>query len=324
MKENQTQRFFKEAQPGSLRKALESYLEHRKNTNYSLYSLRSHTFFLRAFILWCEDRSVFTPQEVTPLLLHGYGHHIARYRKEDGQPLANSSQLSYLKPVRVFFKQLKKGGVLLYNPAADLDMPLREKRLPRGILSAEEAERLLDQPDTAKWNGIRDRAILETFYSTGIRRMELARLCTRDLDAAARTLMIRLGKGKKDRLVPIGERAVRWIEKYLGEVRNQLLRDAEEPTLFLTRFGTGFSVNQLSAKIKEYLRMAGIEKPGSCHILRHTMATLMLENGADIRYIQAILGHAKIGTTEIYTHVNIAKLKEVHALSHPAGKPFSL
>ena len=168
--------------------------------------------------------------------------------------------------------------------------------------------------------GIRDRAILETLYSTGIRRAELARLETTDLDPDRGILLIREGKGKKDRMVPIGDRALAWIDKYLREVRPLLMVPPDEGDLFLTRFGRAFVPNGVSELVSTAVKKSGVPKRGSAHLFRHTAATLMLEGGADIRYIQQMLGHESLATTQIYTRVAIRKLKEIHELTHPGAK----
>ena len=169
--------------------------------------------------------------------------------------------------------------------------------------------------------GIRDRAILETLYSTGARRMELANLMIHNLDIDDGKLQITEGKGIKDRVVPIGDRAVYWVSKYLKEVRPQLVIDQNNDNgyLFLNNRGNPFHKNRLGDMVKKYLKAVGITKPGACQLFRHCMATHMLDNGADTRHIQAILGHADISTTQIYTHVSIEKLKEVHTATHPAN-----
>lgn len=160
--------------------------------------------------------------------------------------------------------------------------------------------------------------MLETLYSTGIRRLELIQLKVIDVDSERGTLLVRMGKGKKDRMIPIGERAVRWIEKYLNETRPELTTGSDEGILFLNKLGLALGKNRLTSLVRSYVEAAKIGKKGSCHLFRHSMATLMLENGADIRFIQAMLGHAELSTTEIYTQVSIKKLKEVHTLTHPA------
>jgi hypothetical protein len=132
------------------------------------------------------------------------------------------------------------------------------------------------------------------------------------------TMMVRMGKGKKDRMIPIGERALAWIDRYITEVRPTLARQPDEGVLFLSNLGEAFSPNRLTQLVREYVAGADIGKSGSCHLFRHTMATLMLEGGADIRFIQQMLGHVKLDTTQIYTQVSIRKLKEIHTLTHPA------
>jgi len=130
--------------------------------------------------------------------------------------------------------------------------------------------------------------------------------------------MVRQGKMRKDRMIPIGERALCWVEKYLADVRPALTVEPDDGTLFLTASGEAFSGNRLSQLVKEYVDKANVGKKGACHLFRHTMATLMLEGGADIRFIQQMLGHAEISTTQIYTQVSIKKLKEIHTATHPA------
>jgi integrase/recombinase XerD len=181
-------------------------------------------------------------------------------------------------------------------------------------------EQVLSQPDVDSDLGVRDRAILETFYSTGIRRMELTNLSIYDLDVGRGTLIVRQGKGKKDRVVPIGERALDWIDRYITDVRPTLVVDPNEPTLFLTAYGEPISNDSLSAWVTRYVDAAAIGKKGSCHLFRHTMATLMLEAGADVRFIQEMLGHQKLDTTQLYTQVSIRELKRIHELTHPSAK----
>jgi integrase/recombinase XerD len=218
----------------------------------------------------------------------------------------------------MWFRWLTRSHRILSNPAADLDMPRMERRLPKHILSAEEADRILNGVDMNEALGVRDRAILETLYSTGIRRMELCNLHLHDIDYDRGTLMVRQGKGKRDRLLPIGDRALAWIAKYRDEVRPAYALADDEGCLFIGRRGEKIGTDRLSRLVRAYVDRAQINKIGSCHLFRHTMATLMLENGADIRYIQIMLGHEELTTTQLYTQVAILKLKELHTLTHPA------
>jgi integrase/recombinase XerD len=215
---------------------------------------------------------------------------------------------------------MARQNYILHNPASELMLPRLENRLPKYILTAEEAEQVLQQPDIGGPEGLRDRAILETFYSTGMRRIEVANLKLYDIDAERGAVMIRLGKGKKDRLIPIGERALAWITKYTRDARPQLLGGVEDGTVFLTELGEPFERKQLTSLVRTYLRKSKIGKMGGCHLWRHTVATLMLENGADIRIIQEMLGHSKLATTELYTRVSINLLKQVYLATHPGAR----
>jgi integrase/recombinase XerD len=234
-------------------------------------------------------------------------------------PLSFSSQHSRLTCLRVWFRWMTRKNYILHNPASEIELPRLGFHLPP-VLTQEEAELMLQQPNVADPLGIRDRAVLETFYSTGIRRTELLELKLPEIDRTNELITIREGKGKKDRVVPIGARALAWVDKYLNEVRPQLVVEPDDGTLFLTAEGEPFHKNHLSAMARSYVSQAQLGKSGACHLLRHTMATLMLEGGADIRFIQQMLGHAKLTTTQIYTHVSVRMLKQIHSATHPGAR----
>ena len=278
---------------------------------------------LHRFIHWCSERDLDQPQDVTRPILERYRRHLYHYRKPNGEPLSFATQQQRLGPIKAFFKWLARENFILSNPASEMELPRVHRRLPKHILTAEEVERILAQTALHGELATRDRAIIETLYSTGIRRSELVHLKLYDVDTRNGTLMVREGKGKKDRMVPLGKRAGEWINRYTEEVRPSLVVEPDEGWLFLHEYGEPFKKNRLTDLVKKTIEKAGIEKPGACHIFRHTMATLMLDNGADIRHIQAILGHSQLSTTEIYTQVSIRKLKDVHALTHPADRPIS-
>jgi len=304
--------------PGSLYHQMQQFLQWMRERNYSERTVGNRDVYLRYFILWCDERGLSRPQEITRPILERYQRYMFLYRKKDGQPLSTRSQGTRVTPIRAWFKWLTKTNRILYNPAADLDLPRMEQRLPKHILTVDEADRIMNIRDSKTPIGLRDRAMLETLYSTGIRRMELIGLNQHAIDYERGTLMVRQGKGKKDRMIPIGDRALAWIQKYRDEARPQFALASDDGTLFLTQQGEPFSPNRLTQLVRDTIDAAQINKRGSCHLFRHTMATLMLENGADIRFIQAMLGHAEISTTQIYTQVSIVKLKEIHTLTHPA------
>jgi len=276
---------------------------------------------LRRFIRWCAERTLDRPQDVTRPILERYRRYLYHYRKESGEPLSFATQQQRLLPLRAFFKWLARENLILWNPASELELPRVHRRLPAHILSRDDVERVMAQTSVHGELGVRDRAMLETLYSTGLRRAELANLKLYDLDLRNGSLFVREGKGKKDRYVPLGQRAIEALRKYLDDVRPTLVVEPDGGNVFLHEFGERFEKSRLSDLVKRYLLAAGVDKPGACHLFRHAMATQMLENGADIRFIQAILGHAQLSTTEIYTHVSIAQLKRIHALTHPAERP---
>lgn len=293
------------------------YNEAMKLRNYSKSTLHRRESDIRRFVGWCDERSLNQPQDVTKPILERYQKHLYYYRQANGEPLSSSSRNHYITSIKQFFKWLTQENYLLYNPASELFVPRQNPSLPV-VLTEEEIDALLLQPDLNTPYGVRDRAILEVLYSTGIRRSELCHLQVHDIALPRQTLYVREGKGGKDRLLPLGARAAHWVERYLNTVRPQLLTDINHQTLFLNDYGDAFRDSKLGDKVKRYMKNAGITVLGSCHLLRHAMATHMLENGAELRFIQAMLGHADCRATQIYTHVSIRKLQEIHAVTHPA------
>jgi integrase/recombinase XerD len=296
------------------------HLRELEAKGYATATLASRRLHLERFAAWCAERGIERPAELTAAVLEQYRRALYHHRQENGRPLAWSTQAGKLVAVRMLLRWLVRAGHLFYNPAAELELPRLPRRLPKAVLSVSEAEAVLAQPDLTTALGLRDRAILEVLYSTGIRRKELVGLNLSDLDAERGVLLVREGKGGRDRLVPIGERAVLWVEKYLEEVRPRLARRRDAGALFLTTRGGRIRANRLTERLHGYLADAGIGKGGSCHVWRHTAATLMHEGGADIRDVQEMLGHADLSTTQVYTRVSIHRLKAVHARTHPAGR----
>ena len=294
-----------------------AFYEALRQKNYAPTTIRRREECLGIFSRWCAERGLFQPREITKPILERYQRWLYHYRQRNGRPLSFHSQVTYVIPIRAFFKWLTRVNHIPSNPASELELPKVEFRLPT-VLTVHEAEQVLALPDVRDPMGLRDRAILEVFYSTGMRRMELANLKRPDLDLGQGTVMIRQGKGRKDRIVPIGERALAWVDKYLADVRSCFVREPDDGTVFLTREGDMLSLDHLSQMVGDYVDQANLGKTGACHLFRHTMATLMLENGADIRFIQEMLGHSDLGSTQLYTHVSIRKLKEIHAATHPA------
>jgi integrase/recombinase XerD len=297
---------------------LEKHLEDLRVRNYSEYTVKNRRVHIGFFLDWCDGRGLTEPVEVTRTVLESYQRHVFHYRKKNGEPLSFTGQHDRLVPLRVWFKWMARQHHILHNPASELELPRIGFRLPKAVLTASEAERVIAGTDIHDPLGLRDRAILETLYSTGMRRLELVRLLLWDLDLERATVMIRQGKNKKDRAIPLGDRAALWVRKYLDESRPRLATEPDERIVFLSNAGEPLSLDYLTEVVRGYVEAADLGKHGACHLFRHTMATLMLEGGADIRFIQAMLGHADLKTTQIYTHVAIRQLQEIHRATHPA------
>jgi integrase/recombinase XerD len=301
---------------------MQRYLTHLGVKGQSQHTVASARAALTRFIRWCEERSLANPSQIDRPTVERFQQSLHFHRKKGGEPLSARSQQFLLIPLRQWFSWLVKQGHLPYSPAADLDLPKVHRRLPKAVLSVKEAETVLAMPDLSTAVGLRDRAILETFYSTGIRRTELTRLTIRDVDRDRGTIFVLMGKGMKDRVVPIGERALAWIAAYRDRARPELLGGhPDDGTLFLNTLGNPLKPFHLTMLTRDYVIKSGIGKEGACHLFRHTCATLLLEGGMDLRYISDLLGHADANSTKIYTHVSIRALKALHTATHPARMP---
>jgi len=295
------------------------YLKWLKMQNYSMVTIYNRQRYLGYFAIWALENNAEELISLDRGLLENYKKYLFEVKKKkNGKPLTAGAQWSRLEPLRSFFSWMAKKYHLLYNPASELDLPRLGKSLPGHVLTDNQVESIMSQPNLLSRRGIRDRAILEFFYSTGIRRLELTRLSVYDINFERGTVLVHQGKCAKDRILPLGLRCQRWLKRYIHEVRPWFARNTD--TLFLTNAGDPLRVSYLTGVVRKYIEKAGVEIEGSCHIFRHAMATLMLENGADIRFIQEMLGHARLSTTQIYTKVSVEKLREVHRNTHPAEK----
>ena len=222
-----------------------------------------------------------------------------------------------LSSLRRLFQYLAREDGLRHDPTARVQAPRLGRRLPQSLTEAE-VEALLAAPDTATPTGLRDRAMLEVLYATGLRVSELVRLSMEQINAARGVLRV-LGKGGKERLVPLGEEAAQWLRRYIGEARDGFFKGGMSAVVFPSRRGRAMTRQTFWYAIKKYAVLAGIDKPLSPHQLRHAFATHLLNHGADLRVVQMLLGHSDISTTQIYTHVAGERLKNLHARHHPRG-----
>lgn len=299
--------------------ATDHYLTWMGVHNYAATTIENRRRYLGYFADFARNAGLAQPSEVTYELVLDYQAALHTYRKVDGTPLSVATQVQRLVPVTQFFTWMRREHLITVNPTTDLLMPRPDRQLPEATLSSAEMARLLSVPDVTTPLGLRNRAVLEVFYSSALRRSELIALRVGDIDVARGTLFVHRGKGAKDRYVPIGERALFWVQLYLGLVRPLFVADQDLDVLFLSSVGTPICADWLCRKVRGYLCRAGINKRGSCHLLRHSVATLMLEGGADIRYVAEMLGHARLETTQRYTRVSIERLRTVHARCHPAS-----
>jgi site-specific recombinase XerD len=274
---------------------------------------------VRSFLDWLRDRGV-PLVDVRTADIEAYQADVCALRKKDGTPYSVDLQVHRLSSVKTLFRFLYQRGYVLTDPSAPVAYPRREMRLPRGVLSREETRKLVEAPDTGTPLGLRDRAILETFYGTGIRAGELAKLKTIDVDTEDKVLRVVLGKGAKDRNVPLTRAAAEAIEAWVLHGRPKIRGAARSPWLFLALRGGRMYPDLLNGVVQAAAKKTGLEKHATCHTLRHSVATHLLKGGADIRHIQKLLGHRSLQSTERYTHVEVSDLSKVLRRAHPRGR----
>jgi integrase/recombinase XerD len=293
--------------------AIQQFLDHlRVERELSVLSVAAYGQDLTAFAGFLAGRGVSDVCAVRPLDVLDY---LAKLTAEN---LSSRSQARALIAQRQLFKFLRAERICESNPTEEIELPRFGRKLP-AFLSLDEVERLLAAPGRATVRGLRDTAMLETLYATGLRVSELTKLRLADLNLEAGYL-VAFGKGRKQRIVPLGEAAVATLRAYLESARPQLLPEGAPATadaLFLSRLGRRMTRQGFWKIIGEHARAAGIRKAISPHKLRHSFATHLVEHGADLRAVQAMLGHADIGTTEIYTHLSRAHLRGVYDRCHP-------
>jgi len=320
-------------QQGSVSAASGRLLRQYEDGLVARYSERTVEHYLadvRFLLAWLDERGV-ALVDVRSADLEAYQAHLSALRKRDGRPYAVGSQQARLIAMKNVFRFLYRRGDLVHDPAAAVELGRGEDRLPRVVLTEDEARRVVSLPRGKTPVVLRDRAILETLYATGIRVSELAGLAVYDADTEERLLRVVMGKGRKDRNVPLTRAAARAIEEYLAKGREALAGGAGsksargprgEPAqlLFLAEKGGKLKRGVVGKIIARWTKKAGIRKHVTCHTFRHSVATQLLRGGADIRHIQALLGHASLKATERYTRVEIGDLKRVVQRAHPRGR----
>ena len=295
----------------------DKHLERLAVLNYAKRTIEGRRYSLFKFFRFLGQMGVSDIAAVTGGLVRDYQTHLHEETDEKGEPYTVSTQNNNLKAVKSFFRFLKEEDYLAQDPSRDVPYAKTPKRLPRSILTRKEVSKLLRGPDTHSLMGYRDRAMLEVFYSTGLRNSELGALRVEDVDTVEGFVRVNNGKGAKDRVVPMGKIACRYVENYIHSVRPHLARDAANRWLFLSLRGGPMSRHVVAQTVKRCAKQANVGKTVTAHSLRHTCATQMMRNKANLRHIQELLGHACLSTTQVYTSVTIADLKEAHQKYHP-------
>lgn len=274
-------------------------------------TLDSYRSDLGRLALWLADNAGEPLLDLRETALTAFIAHLSRQTRA-------SSQARYLSTLRRFYRWQLARGRIVADPTLKLANPTRPSRLPK-VMSEKQVDRLLAAPDLDTPLGLRDRAMLETLYATGLRVSELVNLKIHEVSFNDNVLRA-LGKGSKERLVPLGELAIDWLGRYLNEARPDILKGQQSDALFVTARGGAMTRQAFWQLIKRYAAVAGIAPEKlSPHVLRHAFATHLLNHGADLRVVQLLLGHADISTTQIYTHVARERLKSLHATHHPRG-----
>lgn len=299
-------------------KLLFEFREHVRIKNYSPASIKSYSEHLAGFFAYLEEIGVTDVKRVTRDHLHAYRARLAEHRNAEGRGYSVSTLCLKVRTVKRLFEYLEATNRILVNPAETLKEPKKENRLPREVLTAAEARRILDAPNLSWVHGIRDRALLEVLYSTGIRLEEVTRLTIFDCDLQGGMLRVNKGKGAKDRVVPLGRHAVRFLKEYLTRVRPRYTRESRaERCLFINQLGKPLSKQMIEIQVRKYAAAAGIQKRVTPHVFRHTFATELVRNGADITAVQKMLGHSHLSVTHLYTKVAGVEVKKTHRLAHP-------
>jgi integrase/recombinase XerD len=274
-------------------------------------TIHSYEFDIRKFSKFLDSRKVFQFDSINEDTIEKF----LSFLKKDNKPSTTARMLSSLRQFYDFLLDTSRSGKLNSNPFENFDSPKLARSLPE-ILSLDEIDRMLNSVDTNSTLGLRDRTVLETMYACGLRVSELINMKCSNVLPLEKVVHV-LGKGSKERIIPIGKSALKWIDSYLLHARISLAKRWSEDYLFLNWRGRKLSRMGIWDIINKYSKLAKIEKQVYPHIFRHSFATHLLERGADLRAIQEMLGHSDISTTQIYTHVDISYLKEVHKTFHP-------
>jgi integrase/recombinase XerD len=299
---------------------LESFIEELKVRNLSKRTIDDHLWRLGRFFKFMEGYNIRDIHEITEEHIRQYQRHRYYYRNKSGSPDSISVQNHYIQSVRCFFTWLKRDAIIARDPAEQVKYAKEPSRLPKSALTNTEMKKLLRQTDTTSLVGYRDRAVLEVFYSTGLRKSELINLNLGDIDYNEGYVRVNCGKGAKDRVVPIGHTACRYVETYVKAVRPLFMGAGDNNALFIGRRGRRLCSRRINTMVKKYARTAGIEKDVTTHTFRRSCATEMIKNNANLMHVKELLGHSSLDTVQRYCSLTITDLKAAHKKCHPREK----
>ena len=299
---------------------VDRFLMDRQVANQRPRTIDTYTHRLKRFTDWCEQRGIETVVDLSTETIAAYRRYLYHFKNDrSGKPISATTQAHHLIVLRGLLRWLLKHKLIAIDLSGDVELPKQQSRRLGEFLTLGEINSMLNVSDISTPLGIRNRAILEVFYSSAIRVSELAALTIHDIDRDRGLVVIRHGKGDKDRLAPISASALEWLDKYLADVRPVYDKGIAGTALFIGIRGHAMVRGSLTQLVADIKQAVGISKHGACHLLRHSAATHMLHGGADIRSLQSYLGHEHISTTQIYTHMTLGRLKEVHDKTHPTG-----
>lgn len=308
-----------------LRALADRYMASLVSSGYSAVTIKNAGSDFDWLLRYLAERGVERVADVTTEVLNDFALWLREQRSQyhEDRTLSLGHVLHRLTTTRQFFRWLKKEMVILYDPSEDMELPKRRASLPHCILTQDEAKRLMAAPDLRSPVGYRDKALLELLYATGIRTAELIRLKVGDIDYAARTVFVREGKGGKDRVIPVPHLALGYVREYAQKVRPRFARNmkkGDDGTLFLNWTGAKIEINGLCLALNRSAALAGIDKRVTALTFRHSIASHLLENGMNVRFIQEFLGHARLATTQVYTKVTLSGLRKYFNKCHPREK----
>ena len=293
------------------------YHAHWNERGYSRYAWPAQESHLRKFTTFFDERKLDAVVSVTRGTLAEFQRWLFYKPTCKGTPRAAVTINRALGAVRAFFKFLVRDGAISHDPAASLEYMREPEKLPREILTPAEAQKIIETPDTRTLLGYRDRTILEVLYATALRKRELLNLVVADVNFEDRLLRVNGGKGARDRVVPLTRVACSFLNGYINSARSQLLRGRSHAALFISLEAAPLGRTTLDQLVSKYARLSGVQKKVTPHIWRHTCATHLVRNRANLRLVQELLGHRALTTTERYLHLTITDLKEAHRRFHP-------